>query len=140
MSAQAAAAPRLPELDADNRAFWTSGAQGQLKMCYCAHCSHFIHPPSAACSVCAGTDLDYRAVSGRGQVVSYSVNYQPWLPQQAVPFVLATVELQEQKGLWLISNIVGCEPEQVAIGLDVQVCFEPHDDVWLPLFEPRELV
>lgn len=129
--------PRLPALDAENCAFWTSGAQGKLAICYCNHCSRFIHPPSAACHECAGTDLEFRAVSGRGKVVSYTVNYQPWMAQQTVPFVLATVELEEQKGLWLISNIVDCEPEKVGIGLNVQVRFEQYKDVWLPLFSPR---
>ncbi len=44
------------------------------------------------------------------------------------------------EGLRLTTNIVGCDPEQVAIGMPVRVRFEHHDDngyeVWLPLFEP----
>jgi uncharacterized OB-fold protein len=36
-----------------------------------------------------------------------------------------------------MTNIVGCEPERVQIGMPVRVAFEQHDDVWIPLFEPR---
>ena len=37
-----------------------------------------------------------------------------------------------------MTNIVNCPVERVEIGMPVQVVFEQHDDVWFPLFEPRE--
>jgi uncharacterized OB-fold protein len=127
---------RLPQLDADNRAFWTRGALGELAICRCSECRTWIHPPSAACFRCGGTALAFEAVSGYGTVVSFSVNHQAWVPGQVVPFAMAVVELDEQPGLWLTTNIVGCEPAQVRIGQRVRVRFEQHDDVWLPMFEP----
>ena len=36
----------------------------------------------------------------------------------------------------LTTNIVGCDPDDVHVGQEVTVRFEPHEDVWLPLFEP----
>ena len=54
-----------------------------------------------------------------------------------VPFVIAYIALEEQDDVWLMSNIVGCRPEDVAIGQLVEVLFEQHGDVWLPLFRPR---
>lgn len=130
-------ARRLPALDAENRDFWTRGAQGELAICRCEACQHYIHPPSAACPRCRSVQVRAQAVSGRGTVVSFSVNHQPWVGGQAVPFVLAVVELEEQQGLWVMSNIVGCDPSSVRIGQRVRVCFEPHEDVWLPLFTPE---
>lgn len=131
-------ARRLPQLDEDNRAFWTRGAEGELAICRCQTCQHYIHPPSAACPQCRSVELRAEALSGRGKVVSFSINHQPWVAGQEVPFVLAVVELEEQAGLWLTSNIVGCDPDSVFIGQSVQVCFEPQEDVWLPLFTPAE--
>lgn len=128
---------RLPQLDAENTPFWTRGAQGELAICRCQQCRNYIHPPTAACPRCASTDVHAEAVSGRGAVVSYSVNHQPWVAGQAVPFVLCVVELDEQPGLWVMSNIVGCDPSSVFIGQRVQVCFEAQDDVWVPLFKPE---
>jgi hypothetical protein len=71
-------------------------------------------------------------------VASFSVNYQPWVPGQKVPFVFAMVELAEQPGLWVMSRVVGCPVDQVYIDMPVRVRFEQHDDVWLPLFEPEK--
>jgi uncharacterized OB-fold protein len=129
---------RLPALDAENRAFWTGGASGQVLICRCQQCQHYIHPPSAACARCASVDLKPEPVSGLGKVVSFTVNHQPWVAGQQVPFVLAVVELDEQPGLWVMTNIVGCEPGSVFIGQRVRAQFEAHNDVWLPLFTPED--
>jgi len=51
--------------------------------------------------------------------------------------VVAIVELEEQAGLRLTTNLVGCAPADVAIGMPVRVVFEDAGDgVFLPLFEP----
>jgi len=80
--------------------------------------------------------VDGQPVSGRGTVLSVTVNHQAWTPELNAPYAVAIVELAEQEGLRLLSNVVGMPPAQVTIGLPVQVRFEPHEDVWLPLFEP----
>ena len=46
------------------------------------------------------------------------------------------IELPEQEGLRLTSNLVHCPPEETHIGMPVKVTFEQHDRVWFPLFEP----
>ena len=42
----------LPRLDSDNRAFWTGGAQGELRIAHCQACGMFMHPPRPACRHC----------------------------------------------------------------------------------------
>jgi uncharacterized OB-fold protein len=54
----------------------------------------------------------------------------------ATPFVVAIVELAEQPGLRLTTNLVNCAVDQVKIGMPVRVLFENRDPVWIPLFEP----
>lgn len=129
---------KVPGLDMDNTPFWTGGREGLLRICRCTACGHYQHPPLPACPQCGGDSVAYPAVSGRGQVVTYSVNFQSWFPGQSVPFVLAMIELAEQRGLWLMSNVVKCQPDTVHVGMPVQVCFEQREDVWLPVFEPAE--
>ncbi len=77
-------------------------------------------------------------VSGRATVVGFTVNVQPWLPGFDLdpPYVIANVAIEEDAGVRLTTNIVGCEPADVHIGQEVAVTFEQHDDVWLPLFTP----
>jgi uncharacterized OB-fold protein len=50
--------------------------------------------------------------------------------------VIAIVEIEEEPAVRLTTNIVGCSPDDVHIGLPVHVVFEQYDDVWLPLFQP----
>jgi uncharacterized OB-fold protein len=58
------------------------------------------------------------------------------VPAPDHPYAIAIVEIEEQKGLRLMTNIVNCPAEAVRIGMPVRVVFERHDDVWIPLFEP----
>ena len=76
------------------------------------------------------------AASGRAVVHTYTVNHQPWYPGLEPPYVVAIVALPEQDGLRLTTNLVGVGPDEVEIGMALQVTFEQYDDVWLPFFEP----
>lgn len=124
----------LPALNDLNRPFWTGGKDGQLLICRCTACERWIHPPQPICPVCLQWHPVPTPISGAGRILSFTVNHQPWHPNLPVPYVIAVVELQEQPDLRVMTNIIGCDPQQVAIGQAVQVCFEQHDDVWLPLF------
>ncbi len=129
----------LPAVTSENEHFWLGGAEGELRFQRCSACRHYIHPPSPVCPECLGRDLEIAAVSGRGVVHTFTVNHQPWIPGFDPPYVVAIVALEEQEGLRLTSNIVGCAIESVAIGMPVKVCFEERDEgIHIPLFEPAE--
>lgn len=130
-------ARQLPGITPDNRAFWTGGGEGELRILHCADCGQYTHPPLPVCFFCKGDNVAPKAVSGRGTVHTFTVNRRAWLPGMAVPFVFAVVELDERPGLFVMTNIVGCEPAAVRIGQRVRVRFERHEDVWLPMFEPE---
>lgn len=127
----------LPALTDRNRPFWTGGRDGELRFLRCQDCGYWIHPPAPLCPVCLTKHVAYEAVSGRAAVATFSVNHQRWMPGPEPPYVVAIVELPEQEGLRLTTNIVGCPPDDVRVGMPVRVTFEAHDDeVWIPLFEP----
>jgi uncharacterized OB-fold protein len=128
---------QLPELEPETEFFWTAGATGQLLIARCQSCELYIHPPLPRCSRCGG-DVAPAPVSGLGRVATYSVNMQPWLPGMKVPFVFAAVELEEQAQLYVMTNIIDSPIEAVHIGMPVAVSFEQHEDVYLPMFHPRE--
>lgn len=125
----------LPRLDADNRAFWTGGAEGELRFMRCKDCGTFLHPPRPVCRHCLSENVAPEAVAGTGVVDTFTVNYQKWHPAMEVPFVIARVAIDGAPGVYLTTNIVGCPVDEVGIGDRVRVKFEQHDDVWLPLFE-----
>jgi uncharacterized OB-fold protein len=125
----------LPRLDSDNRAFWTGGAEGKLRISHCRDCDSWQHPPGPVCRQCLSENISPEAVPGTGLVDTYTVNHQAWAPGQEVPFVIARVTLDGAPGVILTTNIVGSPPESVDIGDRVRVVFEQHEDVWIPLFE-----
>jgi uncharacterized OB-fold protein len=125
--------PRVTDL---NRHFWTGGAEGQLRFLRCRPCGTWVHPPAPVCPVCLARDVAPSAVSGRASVVTVTLNHQPWVPAPDHPYVIAIVEMEEQPGLRLMTNVVNCPPETVRIGMPVRVVFEAHGDVYVPLFEP----
>ena len=55
-----------------------------------------------------------------------------------MPYVIASVELPEQTGLRLMTNIVDVPPDDVAIGMPVSVRFERVGETFVPLFGPVE--
>jgi uncharacterized OB-fold protein len=125
-----------PRVTALTEAFWTGGRDGALRIQRCTGCGYFVHPPGPVCPHCLGRALEFAPVSGRGTVVASTVNHQAWYPGWETPYVVAIVELVEQPGLRITTNIVGCPPEAVTIGLPVAVEFLEHGAVWLPQFRP----
>ena len=128
----------LPRITDRNAHYWQGGRDGELRLQRCRDCGYYVHPPGVICPQCWSKDLAVEAVSGRAEVLALSVNHQPWMPGLEPPFVLAIVRCVEQDDLRVTTNIVNCPPEDVRIGMAVQVLFEPHveEEVWIPLFEP----
>ena len=126
----------LPRVTDANRHFWTGGAEGELRLLRCRACRSWVHPPAPVCPECLSREVAPEAVSGRARVATFTLNHQPWVPAPDHPYAIAIVELDEQPGLRLMTNIVNCPPEEVRIGMPVRVVFERHEDVYVPLFEP----
>jgi uncharacterized OB-fold protein len=125
----------VPQLNSENRAFWTGGAQGELRLLYCNDCYRYIHPPRPICRHCLSDNVTPKAVAGTGIVETFSVNYQAWYPGLEVPFVVARISIDGAPGVRLMSNIVGCPVEAVDIGDKVRVTFEQQGEIFYPLFE-----
>jgi uncharacterized OB-fold protein len=130
----------LPAPTPESTAFWTGGARGELLISKCGNCGHFFHPPGPVCWRCRSTDVGPQPASGRAKVGAFTINRQPWLPTMPPPYVVAMVELDDEPDVRLVTNIIDIAPEDVRVGLEVEVFFEEWDDdgsqVWLPLFRP----
>src|SRR4051794_12680430 len=126
----------LPQLTPFNEWFWTSGADGNLRIQRCTDCQTFVHPPVPICPKCRSLSWEATPVSGRGTVVGFTVNARQWLPDFEPPYVVANVALAEDPMVRLTTNVVDCDPEAVHIGQEVMVKFEQQEDVFIPLFAP----
>ncbi|MBI3744021.1 MAG: OB-fold domain-containing protein [Chloroflexi bacterium] len=131
----------VPAADVLTQPFWDGCKAHELRMQRCIRCAAFIFFPSPMCHGCNGTEFRWERLSGRGTVYSFIVVYQATMPgfAQDVPYVVAWVELAEQRGLKMVSNIVGCEPEDVRAGMPVEVVFEDvMAELTLPKFRPMK--
>jgi len=124
----------------DSGEFWAGTREGELRVQHCNSCGHDQLHPRIVCTACHSRDLGWRASSGTGSVYSVTVVRRAPSAAQAddVPYAIALVELDE--GPRLMSNIVGCGPDDVRIGMRVAVEFdELAGDVRVPRFRPCEV-
>jgi uncharacterized OB-fold protein len=126
-------APPLTERTAP---FWTSGADGLLRILRCDSCGHYQHPPQPVCPACHSASLSWQPVSGRGSVWSWTVNRYQWIPAMPPPYIVAEIELAEQPGLRLLTNLVDADPASLRVGTEVTVCFAKAGGAFVPLFRP----
>ena len=121
------------------RRFWEAANAGRLEIQKCTECGKHIFYPRIACPHCSSDKIAWVNASGKGTVYSYTVveNNAPSAFVQDIPYVVAVVKLAE--GVQMLSNIVGCPPEQVKCDMPVEVTFERLDDEFtLPKFRPLQ--
>jgi uncharacterized OB-fold protein len=127
----------LPVIQPWTEAFWEATKQHKLLIQKCMDCEAKIFYPRKFCPECWSSDLGWTEASGKAKVFSYSITITGVEEKFAddVPFVLAWVDLEED--VRMLTNIVGCEPEEVKIGMDVEVVFEDvTPEISLPKFKP----
>lgn len=135
MSATNPMIPRPDPADADEAAFWAALRDGELRIQRCTACNTFRHPPAPVCAHCGATGSEFVAASGRGEVWSFTVIHPPTLPAFAdrTPYGAVVVRLDE--GVFLVSNLIDCPVDELAVGTRVEVAITPiDDDLSLPLF------
>ena len=126
-------------LPALTRPYWEAAARGELAIQRCRSCQRWIHFPEPICPACGGSDLGFEPVSGQGVVETFSVIHRSFVPEFAerTPYAIAWIGLPEQPGLRVFGNVTGCDPEEVAIGMEVEVWFEQRDGQVLPNFKKK---
>ena len=118
--------------------YWQGARDGRLLVQRCQACSKLQYPPDVVCIHCQSLDLVPEQMSGRATVWSYTVVDRLFHAgfADALPYVVALVELDEQEGVRLLTNIVDADPADVRVGLPVEVTFETRGDAVLPQFRP----
>ncbi len=127
----------LPSVNKETSPYWEGCRRGELLIPRCRDCGWYQFYPRAVCGNCLSQNIEWVPSSGRGQVYSYTVIHQNQSPGFAseVPYVLAYIELEE--GVRMMSNVVNCPPDEVRIGMPVEVLFEPATkEITLPKFRP----
>jgi uncharacterized OB-fold protein len=127
----------VPTPTTETRPYWEGCARGELLIQQCGACGHRQFFPRLYCSRCMDERVEWIKASGRATVVSFTIVRRPVSPAFAakVPYIVALVKLEE--GPTMMTNIVGCAPEAIAIGMALEVTFERmSEEIWLPKFRP----
>ena len=112
-----------PAVVPETESFWAATGRGKLVLPECAACATIIWYPKGICPECGSLDIGWVEASGEGEVYTFTVSRRgEGAYRDAGPFVLAYVELDE--GPRVMTNIVGCSPESVRIGLRVRAVFD----------------
>ncbi len=114
-----------PTVTPDTEEFWAATARGTLLLRRCDRCGSVIWYPRPFCPECGSLETSWIEASGRGTLYTFTVVHRSGIPgyREARPYVVAYVELTE--GPRVMTNIVGCEPDEIEVGMPVRVVF--HD-------------
>ena len=131
----------LPDTDSEpHSTFWAACSDERLLIQACPDCGKRQFFPRSWCHFCGAGDVEWIEADGTGRVHAYTVIRRATeIPAFAddVPYTVAYVELDE--GVRICSNIVACDPDDVEIGLPVEVTFDHVTaDVALPKFRPQD--
>lgn len=127
-----------PLIRTHDNAFWFEAArEGRLVIQRCAACSTLRHPPGPACPACRSFEWDTLESSRRGTLHSFTVIHHPQDPAFTYPLAVGLLDLDE--GTRLVADIEDVEPEDLRIGMQMEVVFGAHaHDETLPRFRPLE--
>jgi uncharacterized protein len=126
-----------PLVNVETQTYWDATTEGKLLLAHCNTCDTLIWYPRLFCPLCNSFDVGWVQASGKGKIYSYTVNRRGQGDYRDLVFVLAYVELDE--GPRMLTNIVDCDFEKLAVGQAVQVVF--HDTgkgSALPRFRPAD--
>jgi uncharacterized protein len=124
-----------PPVYVDTAPFWTAASEGKLMLQYCKDTGQFQHYPRPVSIFTGSRNLEWREVSGKGTIYACTVIRVPGPGLEGrLPLSVATVELDE--GVRILGNILGSDPEKVAIGQRVELAWDRLDDeVTYPAFK-----
>lgn len=119
----------------DNGWWWDAVDEGKVLIQRCTGCQTLRHPPRPMCGVCQSMEWDSIESTLDGEVMSYTALRHPKIPGYPKDPICAVIKLGE--GTNLVSNVVGCEYEDVSIGMKVKGKIEQVDEkTLLPQFYP----
>lgn len=124
----------LPDPNPEFAFYWEALRRHEIQLLRCAACRWWVHYPTAACPHCHGTALMPEAITGRGHIYSFSVAHRAFGPGIEPPYAVALIEIEEQPGVRILSNLIDCKPNDIEIGRAVVPRFIDYGDLTMLFF------
>lgn len=133
--------PDMPGVDPgfDDREFWAHCRNRELRFQTCADCGTPRHPPGPVCPSCRSLAVEWVEAPVEAELYSFTVVHYASHPavKPNLPYVVGLVTFAGLPGVKLVSNITGCDPADVRIGMKLQFWWDDiGDGQFLPRFRP----
>jgi uncharacterized OB-fold protein len=125
----------VPRYTRDSAPYWEHMREHRLHIQRCTSCGKTRMYPRPMCDACYSLESEWVPASGRGTVYTWCVVHQPVHPafKDELPFNITEVELEE--GVRIRSTIVGVEPQELYVGMPVEIVYEDvTEQVTVPKF------
>jgi uncharacterized OB-fold protein len=125
----------LPRLEGLAGEFYAHCRRRELRFQRCGGCSAWRHVPREMCPRCGSWDWSWERSSGRGRVFTWTVVVRALHPAFTGDCPYAPVVVEMEEGVRILSHVVDCPPDALAIDMPVEVDFEERSpEVTLPVF------
>jgi len=125
----------VPRPSPRSAGYWEAAKRGELTYDRCAACGYIGLRALVVCAQCLGREMQTMTSAGRATLYSWTVVWRPPDPAFRVPYAPAVVRLDE--GFFMVSSVIGCEPDDLDAGMPLVVEFHPvSDKMTLPYFAP----
>jgi uncharacterized OB-fold protein len=129
-----------PVPNMDDAGFWDGCAARRLQFQHCADCGGARHAPPPVFPSWRRVAVQWKEAPSRAEVYTYTVIHYAAHPavKERLPYVAALVTFADLPGVRLVTNITGCDPAQVRIGLRVELWWDDvGEGMFVPRFAPR---
>ncbi len=118
--------PRVPGY---SKPFWEGINRGELLIQKCKDCGHKWYPPGPYCPKCLSEKIEWEKSNGKGYVGSFTTTYaaSPSWAAHLMPYTLAIIGIYDVD-VPVVSHIIDCKPEDVKIGMEVEIVFVDYSD------------
>ena len=126
-----------PVIEQEAKPFWEFCTHHELRVQKCTQCGELRYPINDICPDCSSNKSEWVKLNGKGRVYSFIIVHRSRMPSFAgeAPYTVAIIETEE--GIRMLSNVVGCIPEAVHVGMPVEVVFKDvSPEFSLPQFTP----
>lgn len=126
----------LPYIHSETKAYWEGARAHEFLIRKCRSCGRHHFYPRDFCPTCFSFDVEWVRASGRGTIHSFTICHRPAQGfEKELPYNIVLVELEE--GVRMMSTVVLCPPDDLAIGMAVEVVYDDvTPEVTLPKFRP----
>jgi uncharacterized OB-fold protein len=121
-----------------NAEFWDHCRNRRLCFQQCAGCGRHRHVPRYMCPFCGSPDWAWQESAGRGRIFSWTVTWRAMHPAFADQLPYATVVVEMDEGVRMVSRVRDMELDALTLDLPVELVWEEvTNDFTLPYFRPQ---